>query len=597
MATGSVIAGGASAATNSPRAATDLPPALAPWSAELSLFPRELALHLGGVVRRIASLIGEALPSRQGSGDPDGFDGIARRGPYDRLLQSEWLIADELPDEFARRAVMHEHLFLDLARQHPVQHPLAVALFDCGPSQLGAPRLVHIAALVVLARRAAASQATFRWGLLQRPDLRLFDGVTPENIFRLLEAHTHAEVSDVEVGTWEGLLGEGERVGELWFVGPQRLARLPQVRKQWHLVTEEVLVPDARQVSAAVRHDSRNDSPAMLELPPDAACVRLLRDPFEVAAAPPTSVDPTHAIVSNVLFGSGGRSLLGRAEDGSLIVHPYANSAKPKAQAQVPKPRRIELPANTTLIAAGWVKGREPLFIISGEEGLRICNGSTYRPSVVPWPGGGELPAVGSRDDPGLLQPCFRHSGGVAFLDRHGTLWNKPQPTVLERKFTNVAALRVVDGRLLFIRRLGTEWEINETIRVPNAGPSAVYGFAGQRELEPCFAVEQSNGHWHAQAGPRKLMIAPPPGCTVVGTIGVGPYGQSLICVESDRRTVLLVGGRIYTMTKTSSPIAHATASSVSPHLAVLLENGDLEVHSVKTNSHRLLHARRGPMP
>lgn len=574
---------------------TDLPPALAPWSAGLSLFPRELALHLGSVVRRIASLIGEALPSRQGSGEPDGFDGIARRGPYDRLLQSEWLFADELPEEFARRAVMHEHLFLELARQHPVQHPLAVALFDCGPSQLGAPRLVHIAALVVLARRAAASQATFRWGLLQRPDLRLFDGVTPENILRLLEAHTHSEVSESELGAWSGWLGEGEKVGELWFVGPQRLARFPEVRRQWQLVTEEVLVPGARQVSAAVRHDSRNDSPAILELPPNDACVRLLRDPFEAAVAPATTSDDAHAIISNVLFGSGGRALLGRASDGALVVHPYANSAKPKAQANVPKPRKIELPAGSTLIAAGWLKGREPLFIVSEPEGLRFCHGSRFQTTTAPWPRGGELPAVGGPDDPGPLQPCFRHGGGVAFLDRQGTLWNKPHAAVLERKFSRVAALRVWQGRLLFIRRLDANWEIVDIrLRLPNAGIAAFYGFSGRGELEPCFAVEQNDGRWYAQSGGRPQTIAPPPGCTVAGTIGLGPRGQALICVESDRRTVMLAGGGIRTVTTTSSPIVHATASSLSPHLGLILESGDLEVHSLKKDPQRILRARRG---
>lgn len=585
------------AATGAPQASTDLPPALAPWSAELSLFPRELALHLGSVVRRLASLIGEALPSRQGSGDPDGFDGLARRGPYDRLLQSEWLFADELPDEFARRAVMHEHLFLELARQHPVQHPLAVALFDCGPSQLGAPRLVHIAALVVLARRAAAAQATFRWGLVQRPNLRLFDGVTPANILRLLEARTHAEASDIEIGAWEGLLAEGEKIGELWFVGPQRLARFPEVRRQWHLVTEEVLSPGARQVSAAVRHDSRNDSPAILQLPPNDACVRLLRDPFEVAVAPPAPVDATHAIVSNVVFGAGGRALLGRASDGALIVHPYANSARPKAQSNVPKPRKIELPPGSTLVAAGWLKGRHPVFVVSDAEGLQFCDGSRFRTTRAPWPRGGVLPAVGSVEDPGPLQPCFRYgNGNIAFFDRHGTLWNKPDAPILERKFSNVFALRVRARTLSFIRRIDSDWEIEGTIRVPGAGTTAFYGFAPEQSL--CFAVEQSNGRWHSHSDGRNETIAPPPGCTVVGTIGTGPRGQALICVEGDRRTVMVVGGGVFRLTKTASPIVHATASIVTPHLALVMENGDLEVHSIKKgNPQRILRARREPTP
>ena len=32
-------------------------------------------------------------------GDPDGFLGLSRRGPYERLLLTEWLLSTEAPDE------------------------------------------------------------------------------------------------------------------------------------------------------------------------------------------------------------------------------------------------------------------------------------------------------------------------------------------------------------------------------------------------------------------------------------------------------------------------------------------------------------------
>ena len=51
-----------------------------------------------------------------GDGEPDGYDGIASRGIYERLVTSEWLLADEEPDEFDRRAAMGEHTFTRLAR-------------------------------------------------------------------------------------------------------------------------------------------------------------------------------------------------------------------------------------------------------------------------------------------------------------------------------------------------------------------------------------------------------------------------------------------------------------------------------------------------
>jgi hypothetical protein len=123
------------------RKTVELPRALTPWAAYLQLFPRELVLALGPMVRRLDSVIGPLrAQGRRGDGDPDGFDGLARRGSYERLLLSEWLLAEEVPEEFVRRAAMREHGFLHLARREPVGSRVSVALFDAGPNQIGAPR-------------------------------------------------------------------------------------------------------------------------------------------------------------------------------------------------------------------------------------------------------------------------------------------------------------------------------------------------------------------------------------------------------------------------------------------------------------------------
>ena len=56
--------------------------------------------------------------ARATAGVPDGFDGITDRGHPDRLLMSQWLLAQEVPLEFARRAAEGELLYLAPARQH-----------------------------------------------------------------------------------------------------------------------------------------------------------------------------------------------------------------------------------------------------------------------------------------------------------------------------------------------------------------------------------------------------------------------------------------------------------------------------------------------
>ena len=98
----------------------NLPPALAQWTGYLRIFPEEVILALGPIIQRVSMLIGSPQPRfNEQVGEPDGFDGLSRRGTYERLLLSEWMLADELEDEFMRRAVMGEHLFLNRARSSP----------------------------------------------------------------------------------------------------------------------------------------------------------------------------------------------------------------------------------------------------------------------------------------------------------------------------------------------------------------------------------------------------------------------------------------------------------------------------------------------
>lgn len=63
-------------------------------------------------------------------------------------------MATEVPDEFLRRAAAGEHGFLALASRRPPETRRCVALLGTGPDALGAPRLAHLALLVVLSARA-----------------------------------------------------------------------------------------------------------------------------------------------------------------------------------------------------------------------------------------------------------------------------------------------------------------------------------------------------------------------------------------------------------------------------------------------------------
>src|ERR1043165_7769803 len=182
----------------------NLPPSLAPWSAYLRIFPEEVSLALGPIIQRLAMLIGSPLPRlNENEGETDGFDGLNRRGTYERLLLSEWMLADEIEHEFMRRAVMGEHLFLNRAHSAPVGTRASLALFDTGPSQLGSPRIAHIAALIVLANRADSAGSSFSWGVLQQSETPAFREVNAATIMTLLNARCYSEVSDTQIRAWE----------------------------------------------------------------------------------------------------------------------------------------------------------------------------------------------------------------------------------------------------------------------------------------------------------------------------------------------------------------------------------------------------------
>lgn len=207
-----------------------LPEALQPWRDWLEWFSDDLAAKAGDLVYRLHPLLGRFRGSRQsGTPEPDGLGDLHRRGSYERLLSSEWLIAEEVPDEFIRRAATGEHLFLAPRPRARQAEKLIVALFDAGPLQLGAPRLVQVAMWILLARRAQEVGGSLRWGVLQA-DPMLHEADNAEQLRHLLNARCFEPVSPAHLECWKNYLAEEEiRTGELWLLGAEQPA--PAVRE------------------------------------------------------------------------------------------------------------------------------------------------------------------------------------------------------------------------------------------------------------------------------------------------------------------------------------------------------------------------------
>ncbi len=149
-----------------------LPASLQAWQDWLNWFQPEQAQSIGATLLRLNSLLGDNWGRLQsGSQEPNGIDDLRQRGPYHRLLLSEWSLADELPDEFLRRAANGEHLFLSPRLETKKSDERIIALFDSGPDQIGSARLVHIALWILMARRARQLGIDFSWGVLHSPGI------------------------------------------------------------------------------------------------------------------------------------------------------------------------------------------------------------------------------------------------------------------------------------------------------------------------------------------------------------------------------------------------------------------------------------------
>ena len=203
-----------------------LPHKLAAWELQLRIFPEEMALVLGPLVQKLAALLGP-FPHHHVEGHvvPDGLGGLDKRGTYDRLIASDWLLADELPDEFMRRSVMGEHLFWKVAYREPTQARSTMVLFDAGPEQLGSPRLLHLAALAVFEVRARVAKATFNWGVLQTGEQNLLPGMNIAEVEMLLEARGSTSAHAEHFTAWLKRASEAGHTGEIWVVGSERLRR------------------------------------------------------------------------------------------------------------------------------------------------------------------------------------------------------------------------------------------------------------------------------------------------------------------------------------------------------------------------------------
>jgi len=586
---------------------TSLPPALAAWAEPLSLFPPELALSLGPCVSRLAQALGPlAHPAEEISDDPNGYEGLSRRGSYERLLISEWLLADEVPEEFLRRAAQREHAFLALSFRKPGGSRSSLALFDAGPELIGEPRIGQLAALVVLSERARRAGVVFAWGVLQDEERRVCREITPLSILQLLLSRTARTASADDAAAWTAIDGKPLAADDLWVIGsPRTIAAGGPAASR--LEFEDPLLPGRRELVATVRRKALAPRPLELPLPERAECVRLLRDPFSALKAPAPAPSPrTPASPANgIAFSQNGRRILVRHRDGSVSAHPVPNS--PRMPAGLPQV--FELKERETLVAAGWMRGAGARVMLVQNE-LGFCLHGLQRRSTPPiyWRDG--APRVTASTPPAPLSTLLHVPGAAVgespsgyvhvFLDAEGQLFKLGggPDRMIELVASDVLACAERGGELHVIRGMttypGAAYLIAHT--VDGKDVSLIAGMPGLRAFFGCgwpwIGIEREVGRWEVIGGgpnPRRYSLAAPTGTEVFGVAATAKTRgiPGLLLVEPDRRSTSLIGlGGKLAFPQTRSPIVFAVANPVGPEIATLEMDGTVTVVS-------LIHERK----
>ncbi|MGO1001540.1 hypothetical protein [Lysobacter sp. CA196] len=262
-----------------------VPEALKPWRPWLDWFDADIVDLLGELLLRLHPMLGAfRMRAQHGVAEPEGIDDLRRRGHYERLLLSEWALADEVPEEFDRRAAGGEHLFLSPKLVAREADALTAAVFDTGPGQLGAPRLVHVAMWILLAERAQAAKARFAWGVLGAPGV-LHPADAPERLKQLLQARSLVpggegnaqDARDRHEREWRCALDDADpSPGERWSIGAHAAG---------YGLGHRVDVARAAEQQLAVTIASRQARRELrLSLPPPERSSALLRGEFERVA-------------------------------------------------------------------------------------------------------------------------------------------------------------------------------------------------------------------------------------------------------------------------------------------------------------------------
>ncbi|MBI5537988.1 MAG: hypothetical protein HY898_35020 [Deltaproteobacteria bacterium] len=537
--------------------------------------------------------MGPTATAPHGNGEPDGFDGLGRRGAYERLLASEWALADASVDEFLRRAAWREHLFHQIRFHSPAAAKRALVLFDAGPDQLGAPRIGHLATLLVLALRAEQEGSALLRGVMQAPEVLLDGEVSKTAVLALLEARSLMLASRELLERLQIVVkASAVALSDLWLVGGPALRALTlgtPLEHAPHLEIDEHIMESGRKLQFTIRRAGQQSRTLRVDLPTPRLCAALLQDPFESVSAPTALVLGAIEAGHGLRFVQSGQRLLVRRRDGALLVW-----APTGGVGRTPRPEVMELEPDHQLVAAGWWRGGIVAITRHGPTAW-LWGVPQARQKVAL--SGDQVPKASERLSHAALQIV---GGSVVFRDGDGALFSLQRKTLhLTRRSFHVADLIEIgdDTTVALARRPQLPWGVLELIGheprwledVDVASGGFILPWRGQaKTLQLLIAEPRDNGLWrlrhHSWTATEHRTrpstdLSPWKGSIVCGVGYIDRECPALLLLEADRRALGWAGrGGAVRFPIASAEIVDVATSRHGMRVAYLTRAGEVVV-------------------
>lgn len=589
-----------------------LPASLSPWAKHLQIFPEEISLTLGNYVQKISPFISPINSLEEISeGEPNGYDGVARRGIYERLLLSELALADGFGEEFIRRAVMGEHLFLNLAKINPGAKRVTIALFDVGAMQIGAPRIAHLAAFIVLARRAEAANSMFLWGILQDEKQLVISDDTESSIKILLESRTPNDVTEEDISRWRENLSDYHKFADVWLIGSENVAQTTEAKGFSHLYVDEVLDLEKRELELKIKSASGIERKTFLELPPTNICTRLLRNPFEVLPAPTFTSGKLDGNVTNFFFDTTGTKLFVKLDSENILSFTVQNERPPTMTKLINPVAKFQPTVHKSIDSKQYVgvgRLKKAIAFISkvDKQTIRL----EYQKYGFKLPSGlyhlenGEFAFPENED--GLLQinsitPRHSQYDEAVILDAKGNLISLKQKSLVKSdnivgyaRFVanNVLAITRTENEFIYVGcEDGSDFQriVSVSGHIERRSPSASnlkQAMFGRGEMgKKVIAFKDEGGNWTILDEKDNVRLMPRPKGEVVGVYKDSRFAPNAGFFElmEDKRTVEFTWayGRNREILKANEEIIKIEFSPRSPILAYQTASGELIIFSL----------------